>query len=534
MGGWLSEMGFEWNMTKRYILLIGLVMIILLSCSCPTLPHLTPSPFASTPSADTPSVTVYPQTPTTEPPPTISTSDLPFTVEWDDRELFRNNLLDFEQSILGELSGVSIYHLAISFSDTPNVAIGVEQVQYTNNEAVDLSEVDFAIFAEILGGQIEVKNVRVDDESITPDFVAGVMRVPLPYVIHPGESVLIKMEFTVVIPSRGGNFYYGIFGYNQNILSFAHAYPTILVYDQDGWNDALPDLDGDPLFVDSSFYLVSVNAPADLTLVASGVEMDRQEIGGRQIVLYVDGPARDFYLAAGQGFNKSSLNLNGVIVNSYYKSGNESSGQQALTVAARAISIFNVLYGLYPYREFDIVPIATDAGGVEYPGMTAIALDNYGGDETDWTETVVAHEVAHQWFYNLVGNDNQDQPWLDESLAEFATWEYYRVQYGSARAVSFAQDQTAWWQSADDPSAPIGLPVSAYSSYDYGAIVYGRGPLFFDALRNTLGQTTFDKFMQEYVQKYAWSIAYADDFKSLAEQHCGCDLTSLFDEWVYP
>jgi aminopeptidase N len=90
------------------------------------------------------------------------------------------------------------------------------------------------------------------------------------------------------------------------------------------------------------------------------------------------------------------------------------------------------------------------------------------------------------------------------------------------------------WDMLDDEKIPIGLPVSGYTSDGYVAIVYGRGPFFFLALRQQIGQPAFDSLMHDYATTYAWNIATTDGFKQLAEQHCNCDLTPLFDEWVNP
>jgi aminopeptidase N len=178
------------------------------------------------------------------------------------------------------------------------------------------------------------------------------------------------------------------------------------------------------------------------------------------------------------------------------------------------------------------VPIVTSAGGVEFPGLTAVADNVYG--MSDFLEVVVTHEVGHQWFYNLVGDSTQGQPWLDESLAEFVTWQYYLDRYGTQSADAYRQEMQLTWDMANDQNIPIGQPVSAYSSDEYVGIVYGRGPFFMLALRDQMGTATFDKFMTDYTRRYAWAIATTDGFKQTAEQSCNCDLSLLFKEWVTP
>jgi aminopeptidase N len=164
--------------------------------------------------------------------------------------------------------------------------------------------------------------------------------------------------------------------------------------------------------------------------------------------------------------------------------------------------------------------------------MTAVAENVY--KQGNFLEVVVVHEVSHQWFYNMVGNETQQQPWLDESLAQFVTCQYYLDKYGTGAEQSCQDEMRANWDSIPDRNIPIGKPVSAYTSDGYVAIVYGRGPFFFLALRQQIGSTTFDSLMHDYATSFAWDIATSDGFKKLAEKHCNCDLTALFHEWVYP
>jgi aminopeptidase N len=96
--------------------------------------------------------------------------------------------------------------------------------------------------------------------------------------------------------------------------------------------------------------------------------------------------------------------------------------------------------------------------------------------------------------------------------------------------------EIAWddrWDRVDRADIPIGLPVGAYVDQEYGAIVYGRGPLFVAALAEEMGQKEFDEFLRDYYQSHKWGIGTSDAFKQLAERHCQCDLTALFEEWVY-
>jgi hypothetical protein len=507
-----------------------LVAFLTLACVCPlsSIPGLL---FTPTSTAAVPGLTASAPFAVTAPPPS-STSEAPFNIPWDDRSLFEKDLASSSRDILKGLPGASVYHLSLSLSDPPVSLAGLEEVRYTNTENTALTEVDFAVFPEILGGSIDISSLQLDRASLQPVTSAGIMRVQLPAPLPQGKSITFHIEFQVTIPQLGGDYYYGIFGYNDTILSLAHSYPTILVYDENGWNNKTPDLDGDPLFSDTSLYLVSISAPSSLVLAASGVEVQRSERDGRQLVLYADAPARDFYLAASSNFHKKSIQDGEITINSYTLPDQDGYAQSILDTAKAAVDDFSTRYAPFPYVEYDIVPIVTSAGGVEFPGIVAIAQDVYGAG--NFQEVVVTHETGHQWFYNLVGNETQLQPWLDESMAEFVTWQYYLDRHGTQGAQEYEDEMKGTWDSLNDEKIPIGEPVSSYSSMGYVAIVYGRGPLFFLALRQQVGQDVFDQLIKDYVHQYSWTIATTDAFKKLAEQHCACDLSPLFNEWVNP
>ena len=76
------------------------------------------------------------------------------------------------------------------------------------------------------------------------------------------------------------------------------------------------------------------------------------------------------------------------------------------------------------------------------------------------------------------------------------------------------------------------MPVEAYTELEYGAIVYGRGPLFLKVLSDKMGEAKFDQFLKDYFTTYSWKVATGEDFQALAETTCSCDLDRLFKEWV--
>ena len=77
------------------------------------------------------------------------------------------------------------------------------------------------------------------------------------------------------------------------------------------------------------------------------------------------------------------------------------------------------------------------------------------------------------------------------------------------------------------------MPSDYYESREYGAIIYGRGPLFIEALAETMGQQIFSIFLAEYYNSNKWKIAYTDTFRETAEKICNCKLETLFNNWLF-
>jgi aminopeptidase N len=208
-----------------------------------------------------------------------------------------------------------------------------------------------------------------------------------------------------------------------------------------------------------------------------------------------------------------------------------------LETAVSALNSFNERFGLYPYEELDLISAPMTAGGMEYSSAVALSLNYYNpGYRVDgliFLESAAAHEVGHQWFFNQVMSDQLDEPWLDEGLVQYATYLYFVDRYDEDNARGFVNSWTDRWQIVEEASIPIGKPAREYSRKEYGPIIYGRAPFFFMELRNQIGEATFDQLLRNYTDTYRWGISDTQAFKDLAEENCACDLTPLFEQWVY-
>jgi aminopeptidase N len=227
-------------------------------------------------------------------------------------------------------------------------------------------------------------------------------------------------------------------------------------------------------------------------------------------------------------------------VNSYGRPEEEHGIELALNSAVAALNYFSDMFGPYPYTELDIIATPVEAMGMEYPGAIAISrlyydlTQNFSGiPARAMLEGIVLHEVAHQWFYNMVGSNQPQESWLDEALIQYLMALFYRDSYGYGAYMGFRESWLTRWDRVERQTIPIGMPGEKYQKDEIGAILYGRGPLFMEQLAEKFGLENFRGFLRQYYEQHAWKIATGESFKALAEKQCACDLTPLFEEWVY-
>jgi aminopeptidase N len=278
---------------------------------------------------------------------------------------------------------------------------------------------------------------------------------------------------------------------------------------------------GDTTNSDTALYVWRVTAPSDLAIVATGTVVASEQSGDTQTQTLVTGPMRDLALVVGP-LQLTQRTVDGITLNAYLLEKDAEYTQNMLDYAEGQMP--------YPFNELDIVDAPGAFGGIEYPGEVFIGVV----DGSEFFEVATVHEVGHQWFYSLIGDDQLLEPWLDEAAATY-TEVLYDENLRGLRAASGTLD--FFWNAlttSDQPDLPIGLAVADYpSENDYGVIVYFKGALFFAALRSELGDEIFFEFLHNYYSDYRYGFATSKDFQAVAEQTCACNLEALFDLWVY-
>jgi aminopeptidase N len=289
-----------------------------------------------------------------------------------------------------------------------------------------------------------------------------------------------------------------------------------------------------------ALYSVEITTGSNQVVAATGVEVDRQTAGAADTIRFASGPAREFFIALSDQFEVESKTISGTRVNSYYLPGHSAAGKMALGYAGNALGHYNELFGRYPYRELDIVEAPmTYAAGVEFPGIVLINRSLYETMRQPFFTYVVAHEVGHQWWYNVVGNDVFDHPWLDEGLTTYAGALYWEaVRGGRAYQQSIDSFEADYDRMLQDGQDHLVTESQAYfEALDkpgvYGTVVYDKGALFFHHLRQEIGWSAFFKALQAYYQAHRYGIAVPEDLLRSFEEAAGRELDGFYEEWLY-
>lgn len=412
-----------------------------------------------------------------------------------------------------------ILYSTLDFSG--RIIITDQTIRYYNNTGVSLSEIVFSVQPNRYGNTFVLNSISQDGTAITSYSLDGQrMTISLPQPLQAGSATTFALNFKLNIPQKPSE---GVFGFDFNQINLVDWYPFIVPY-QGGWvlHDPMPW--GEHLVYDSSDIELNIKKDADV-IIAVGATPDRNGEWTR----YRMYGARAFAFSASDEFLVSESTTGNVAVRSYYFSGYKTGGDGILNLATQAIETFSAQFAPYPHQALAIVQ--TDLhDGMEYDGLVFLATDFYGqytGGARGNLATIGVHEVAHQWWYGLVGSDHAIEPWLDEALATYSERIFYENNYPA--------NISWWWQFRVDYFKPSGyVDTSIYNGGSFRAYtnaVYLNGAHFLDDLRERMGYGNFSKFIKEYARRYSYGHATSADFFALARETINVDISDLLDSY---
>ncbi len=454
---------------------------------------------------------------------------------------YRAGLVSAAQGDIDALPMLPHYDIALQIDTEQAVVNGRERIRFTNTTGAELIEIYLRLYPNLeqYGGKARIYNVMVGEQATEAYHLAeaSAVQIRLPEPLPASESVDVNLDFTAVYPvfnDAADNDDYHLFGYARDVLSLVNVYPQLAVYDGGVWQLDIAPTYSDATYSEAAWYHVVMTTPASMivastcfthTITDNADDMRAWECWA--------GPVRDFAVVMSDQYRVASSTMLSTTVNSYYLPRHEAGGRAALSYGAAALGIYNDRIAPYPYSEFDVVEAPMGIRAMEYPGLVMIGDKLYTG-ESEGLELRVAHEVAHQWWYGMVGNDQVKEPWLDEGLVEYTSMLYYEIMHGRGAAEQLiARRLRAPYQYLVDNNLDmqVSQPAQAFGNY-YEAIVYAKAALFFDAVRAEVGDDTYWAILQRYLNDYKYRVVKPGDFMRVAQEVSGQDLTALYDEWI--
>ena len=436
------------------------------------------------------------------------------------------------------LKALPFYSITAQINPAARAYTGTLDLDFTVSSTLPMQDLFFRTYPNLqfFGGNLELTGVRVNGVMVNfgPVESRTAVQVALIEPLKQGSRAHVWLAFRGKFEHMSQLGEYTIFGINEDITSLTGFYPILAARRGDAWALDVPHPQGDVGFHDAALYRVALDFPSDQVIVATGTEITRTaSTAGWMTAQYVLGPAREFTALLSPQFEILETESMGTRVRSYFTGDNADAARAALYHAVGALQIYSDQFGQYPYRDMAVVQAPLTFKGMEFPSVSLIGSQVYNVYQKD-LENLVVHEVAHQWWYNQVGSDQVRTPWLDEGIAEYSMYFYYQGRYGDQAAQDLRD--LRWELPVDSmkrraADQPIGMAVWDYKR-DYEMVVYAKGALFFDTLREELGAVKFEELLREYLRQYRWRIASAGEFQALASQVAGRNLDDLFSTWV--
>ncbi len=187
--------------------------------------------------------------------------------------------------------------------------------------------------------------------------------------------------------------------------------------------------------------------------------------------------------------------------------------------------------GPYAYKKLANVESKTRFGGLE--NANTIFYSEQSIDGARGSETLLAHEIAHQWFGNMATEKTFAHLWLSEGFATYMTILYMENKYGTDTAIAMLQeDRLQVIEYSKRTDKPVVNPTTNYMQL-LNPNSYQKGGWVLHMLRRELGDSVFRKAIRQYYSSYAGKTADTDDFRKVVETVSGKNWERFFQQWLF-
>lgn len=377
---------------------------------------------------------------------------------------------------------------------------GTESVTFTNVSSKAMATVWIRLWDNGIDGCTNPLPVQVSNVTggTAGELQVGCSALPvtMPSPLNQGDQATLAFDLSISVPMD--NWRFGRIGPMSLV---GNAVPLLAVRDGRGWQlDPSTNLGESFYSVDGDFQ-VTFHAPENLKVPATGeIKSARTEPNGTITTTYVAKGVRDFAWASGPLNELDGTSSTGVTIRVWWPNSiSLSQAQRALDVAKQAMPFHAGQFGPYLYGEVDVVlGLFTGFGGMEYPQFVMVQP----------SDGALVHELAHQWWYGMVGDDQWREPWIDEAFASYSTDIFYR---------DFGQGcGSIPWPS---PTARISNSMAYWTTHssEYGTVVYLKGSCALHDLSKLIGPKVMQDFLRTYNNTLKLDFSTTRKFQTVAQ-----------------
>lgn len=412
----------------------------------------------------------------------------------------------------------TLYTLYVTLDYYGHAAAVNETVRYTNNTGQSLSSIVMSVEPNQWSGCFSLGGLSQDAMAISDYTLSGHrLTIPLASVLEPGATTVFSLGYSLSLPWKSAE---GTFGYRTDQVNLTNWYPFIVPFEGD-WVLHDPSTYGEYLVYDAADFDVNVKVDDPGVVLAASAP---GETDSDTTHYHLEG-ARAFVISASDSYKVDETAVGATKILAYHLPGHENANDAVIWMATQSVGLYQVKFAPYPYPSLSIVESDLH-DGQEFDGLVFLAskfYSEYNGSAKSNLFTIGTHEIAHQWWFGLVGSDQATEPWLDEALAVYSErifYEYNHPAYGDW-----------WWDfrvNYFDPSGYVDQSVYGFGTFrGYVDAVYLNGAKFLDEVRRRIGDEAFFDFLEDYSQSYARRRATAHDFFAVLRRHTSRDLSDI-------
>ncbi|RZJ82355.1 MAG: hypothetical protein EOO47_00890 [Flavobacterium sp.] len=268
-----------------------------------------------------------------------------------------------------------------------------------------------------------------------------------------------------------------------------------------------------PSFADKNYHLINfestISTQQDQQVVTVGTFQKSWTKNGRNYFHYKTASPINFMLAMSSAkYQVKKEFCNGVTLKAYYHLGHENNVETMFEAMRDALAYGNANFHKYPLKQLSLAEIPQYKGAATaYPGVIFNAerinyLTNYADENlVNQTYAITAHEVAHQWWANILAPaDGMGYAMLTESLAKYTEAMLLEKKFGKMYLRNYLSDDNNLYFVYGNPNAKE-LPLA--KTYDQNNVHYQKGSLVFYAMKEVLGEEKLNQVLHDFIQKHA-------------------------------